>query len=119
MSGTYTHHAVERIGENLHLLLLFAIGITVAVRNRSKNPRVAGLVMTAFLLLILSVVAGGLLYAWMDIFGQGYANLPQLGYSMTSTILSGLHFFSTVVGWVFLILGLSQAFKSNPAPPVA
>jgi hypothetical protein len=114
MMSPYSQHVIENIGGNLHLFVLFGFGFWVAIKNHIKNALASRVAVIAFSLLLLNIILSSICRARLDFYQLPGPDGTHFGEAIRFAVLSGLQFFSQLVGWICLIFALSKAF--NPMP---
>lgn len=114
MNSLYFQHSLEKIGEELHLIVLITIWIIVAVKNYNIKPKASKFIIIGLLIMIFSIVCGGVHRALIDSkFVHENAENVQFSKMVIFSIISGLHFLSEIFSWILLIIAWKKLIKNQ------
>jgi hypothetical protein len=118
MLGSLTVRTIAHVGENLHLLVMYGLGILMISKFRSSNRNAFKHLLIGFILLVLALFISGFTSAWNDLhnFADAY-NAKEFSQTLPYILSGGIAFISTIVAWVFMLFGIAKALKcSSPRP---
>jgi uncharacterized membrane protein (DUF485 family) len=112
LSTGYLQHSVERIGENSHLLIIYIAGMVIDIYNWKKRSRLCKMTLTAFIMLVSSVVIGGFRHSWMDTHHYG-GGVIQFADMIIFNLVSLFHIGSEIFGWSLILIVIYKLQKND------
>lgn len=120
MPGSLTTQTAARVGENLHLLVIYVVGIVIISKHRTNNRSAFKAVLIGLSLLVAALFISGFRSAWNDLhsFVDAY-NAKDFSQTMPYILSGGIAFVSNITAWIFLLFGISKALKNSSSQPSA
>ena len=108
MESSFAGQVISKVGESLHLIIIFAFGMMISVKLRREDTWASQLSTIAFILLIISII-----FDAIKIVQSKYiVNLPLNDSNFFKffrfNLISMGHFFSELFGWLLLVLAFHK-----------